>query len=335
MKLKYQLLIVVCAFWIQSCNNSQPPFHHQITTESKPWTHDDFDNEKFTFAIFSDLSGGERKGIFNVAVAQLNLLRPDMIISVGDLIDGEYADIEELNKQWDSFDQRADKAKAPIFYVGGNHDLTSVEMWKVWDKRYGQRYYHFTYKNVLFLVLNTEDNSPKRMKEIFDIRAEAIKHVKEKGIEVFPQTEYAKLHEQKGGNISNEQAAYFKKAIADNPDVLHTFIFLHKAPWKTNNPNFLAIEEELQGRDYTLFNGHIHAYEYENRFGHDYIRLATTGGIQFPERGRSADHITLVTVDNEGVNIANLLMAGILDKKGHIPKGGDTLCFEKANCINN
>ena len=107
---------------------------------------------------------------------------------------------------------------------------------------------------------------------------------------------------------------------------------MHKAPWKINNKNFLNIEQALEGRSYTLFNGHKHTYGYELRNGTDYIRLATTGGKQFPDRGRSMDHVTMVTVDEEGVDIANLLMAGILDKKGNIPNGGDTLCFEKAFC---
>lgn len=316
-----------------ACQKKLDSFQHQLSSESKPWTHDQFDaaGEKFTFALFSDLTGGEREGIFEVAVAQLNLLRPEMIINVGDLIDGGYDNLDELNSQWDSFDERANKAKAPVFYVGGNHDLSGVELWKVWDERQGERYYHFVYKNVLFLVLNTEDNTSERMEEIARIRTRAIERVKTEGWDVFPETEYSKIHEQKSGNISPEQSAYFQEAIKNNPDVLHTFLFMHKAPWKKENEkNFSTIESTLSARPYTVFNGHVHAYEYEERFGRDYIRLATTGGVQLPEKGRSVDHLTLVTVDNEGVSIANLLMEGILDKKGRIPMGGDSLCFEKS-----
>jgi hypothetical protein len=45
-----------------------------------------------------------------------------------------------------------------------------------------------------------------------------------------------------------------------------------------------------------------------------------------------ADYVTLVTVDDDGVDIANLLMSGILDKTGHIPLDGDDVCFELAAC---
>ena len=46
----------------------------------------------------------------------------------------------------------------------------------------------------------------------------------------------------------------------------------------------------------------------------------------------SIDHVTLVTVDDKGVDIANLRMSGIFDKTGHIPLGGDDVCFERAAC---
>jgi hypothetical protein len=42
--------------------------------------------------------------------------------------------------------------------------------------------------------------------------------------------------------------------------------------------------------------------------------------------------VTLVTVDGDGVDIANLLMSGILDKTGHVPLAGDTVCFEQSTC---
>ena len=63
-----------------------------------------------------------------------------------------------------------------------------------------------------------------------------------------------------------------------------------------------------------------------------HFRLATTGGVQLPENGRSMDHVTLVIVDNNGVDIANFLMSGILDKTGRVPLQGDEVCFELLNC---
>ena len=323
------LLILAASIAGCSAATDEPTFQHESSGDLRSWTHENFDSsdDKFTFAIFSDLTGGERDGIFATAVAQLNLLRPELIINVGDLIDGGSEDVAEIAAQWESFDERAERARAPVFYVGGNHDLTGEVLQGVWDDRIGPRYYHFVYKNVLFLVLDTEDNTPERTKEIFDIRKAGIEVYMNEGPEAFAETAYAKLPEKTSGNLTVEQSDYFVKTIAANPDVRWTFLFMHKAPWvRAEETSFAVIEEALKDQPYTVFNGHVHAYEYLERYGRDYIRLATTGGEHFPGLQLSWDHVALVTVDGDSVDIANLLMSGILDKTGQIPlrdDGGD------------
>lgn len=317
------------------CSKQPAEFEHPVAGPAYPWSHTKFDaaSDKFTFAIFSDLTGGERDKIFEVAVAQLSILRPEFIIGVGDLIEGGTTDRQQLAKEWASFDGRADKARAPVFHVGGNHDLTNMVMRDFWEDRYGARYYHFVYKNTLFLVLDTEDNSPERMQEIYLARAEAIRITDAEGWGAFDSTEYAKMPEQASGNIGAEQSAYFQKVIAEYPGVRWTFLFMHKAPWtREGEKNFAAIEKSLSDRPYTLFHGHIHAYEYQIRHGRDYIRLGTTGGVQFAAKDLSIDHVTLVTVAARQVDIANLRMSGIFDKTGRIPLNGEQLCFNAAKC---
>lgn len=339
-------ILFLFVFWLalgQSACTTSPDeiesasFLHDIADPALPWTHETFDaaNDKFTFAVFSDLTGGEREGIFATAIAQLNLLRPELIINVGDLIDGGSEDLVEIAAQWDSFDERAERARAPVFYVGGNHDLTGTVLQGIWDERIGRRYYHFVYKDVLFLVLDTEDNAPERTQEIFEIRKAGIEVYTNEGPEAFAETAYANLPEKSSGNLTVEQSTYLVEAIAANPDVRWTFLFMHKAPWeRADETNFAVVEEALVDRPYTVFNGHVHTYEHIQRRGRDYIRLATTGGKQFSDLGRSMDHVTLVTVDDKGVDIANLLMSGVLDKTGHVPLGGDEVCFELEKCKN-
>lgn len=331
------MAFLLAALFTVACSApvEDPIFDQGIASEAKPWTHERFDadSDKFTFAVFSDLTGGERERVFEIAVAQLNLLRPEFIMNVGDLIEGGTENLEEIAAQWGSFDERAERATAPVFYAGGNHDLTGSVLQGVWDERIGPRYYHFVYKNVLFLVLDTEDNTPARTQEIFEIRKAGIEVYMNEGPEAFEETEYANLPEKSSGNLTLEQSSYFVETIAANPNVHWTFLFMHKAPWeRVNETNFAAVEQALTERPYTVFNGHIHAYEYINRLGRDYIRLATTGGKQFPGTPMSMDHVTLVTVDDEGVDIANLKMSGIFDKMGHVPLDGDNVCFELLSC---
>jgi len=318
-----------------ACRAEQPTFRHDIEGPAQPWTHANFDAEegRFTFALFSDLTGGERPHVFEVAMAQLNLLRPEFIIDVGDLVEGETQDRDELARQWGSFDERAARARAPVFYVGGNHDLAGEVMQAVWDERYGRRYYHFVYRKVLFLVLDTEDHGPARTQEIRRLREEALARVREEGWGALADTPYHAIPEYAAGNVSPAQSEYFRAVIAENPEVRWTFLLMHKAPWRrADHAPFFAIEDALTGRSYTVFHGHEHAYQYEQRHGMDYIQLATTGGVQLAGKGRSVDHVTLVSVGESGVDIANLLLPGILDKTGRVPLEGDELCFEAAIC---
>lgn len=328
----FPLLAMVMLGILASCQGQKASFSHQISSKSKPWNKETFDNQqdKFSFIVHSDLTGGERPRIYEVAVEQMNLLRPEFIVNVGDLIEGGSPDTSLWNSQWDSFDARANRAIAPVFYTGGNHDLTGNFAQGIWNMRRGRNYYHFLYENTLFLILDSEDHGPERNDEIEQIRNEGIRILDEQGAEAYAKSAYANLPERKWGNISQEQQDYFLDVLRKNPKVKWTFLLVHKPLWE--NPDqgrFAAIEEELKGRNYTVFNGHTHAFRYLQRNGMDYINLATTGGSQNSSLGRSMDHLLWVTVDNSGLSIATILLEGILDKTGHIPAGGDSLVFEK------
>lgn len=320
---------------LSACATAPPNFVVEPRSGPTPWnsTAFDADADRFTFAVHSDLTGGERDGVFEVAIAQLNLLRPEFIISVGDLIEGGTEDRADLDRQWQSYDERAGAARAPVFYVAGNHDRTGQVLQEVWQQRHGSGYYHFRYKDVLFLVLDTEDNTPERMREIHEMRNYALQFGDVGDWERFNETPYAKMPENQGGNITQAQSDYMLAAISANPDVRWTFLFMHKAPWlREDMTTFTNIEDALADQPYTVFHGHRHAYAHQVRHGKDYIRLATTGGAQVPAFGRSVDHVTLVTVDDDGANIANLLLEGILDKTGKVPLNGGKLCFESSRC---
>ena len=317
------------------CSGPAPQtLQHDFTTGATPWSHDRFDDGegKFTFAIFSDLNGGERERVFEVAVAQLSLLRPELILSVGDLIPGGSEDRTQLTREWDDFDARASQATAPVFRVAGNHDLTNQTMQDVWAERYGARYYHFVYKNVLFLILDTEDYTAERMREIYLARAAALE-VEAEDPAGAQQMEYYQMPERLTGEIGPTQSDYFQDVIANYPDVRWTMLFMHKPVWhRDDEPDFSAIESALSDRPYTLFNGHLHTYSHTVKNGRDYIMLGTTGGAQFPARDMSFDHVTLVTMAGDGPSIVHLRLDGILDKTGQVPVGGDSLCFQASEC---
>jgi hypothetical protein len=327
------LAIVACTAGLSG--EDGPDFIHDIQSAATPWNHDRFDDAdgKFTFAIFSDLNGDEREGVFDVAVAQLSLLRPEFIMSIGDLINGGTENRDQLETEWNGFDERAGKATAPVFYVGGNHDLTNHTMREVWEDRYGARYYYFVYKKVLFLVLDTEDYTDERMREVYSARAAYIEVMQGRAPGIVGDMAYSQMPERLTGEIGAQQSAYMQKVIADHPEVRWTLLFMHKPVWRRDDePDFAAIEAALSDRPYTVFNGHFHTYVYTVKNDRDYVSLGTTGGLQLPDQALSIDHLTLVTMSEQGPSIANLRMEGIFDKTGHIPLNGDELCFTPARC---
>ncbi|QOI97983.1 MAG: metallophosphoesterase [Flammeovirgaceae bacterium] len=326
---------IVALIVLLSCAKSPETFKHDTSSGTYPWSYEPAgkQTDDFSFAVIGDLHSGEREGVFEIAVEQLNLLKPDLVLSVGDLVDGGTEDTTELRKQFDFFDQRAGKLSAPFFHVVGNHDITNISMRNYWEQRYGRRYYHFIYKNVLFLVLDSEDYNAARMQQIYEARASAIKVLDGPNPENARQMDYFKMPERATGEIGADQSAYFEKVIADNPNVRWTFLFMHKPVWKREGDgNLSRIEAALGNRNYTVINGHLHEYAYTQRNNRDYIMAATTSGGQNALSQSAFDHIMWITMDDTGPSIANLRMDGILNKEGKIPLGGDSLCFQASRC---
>lgn len=328
------LLVMVIHMGCQNHKGPQSIFKHDNQEGPTPWTFAPTPrlDSSFTFAMISDLNGGEREGIFEVAVQQINLLRPEFILSVGDLVDGS-EDLAEIKKQYDSFDERAAKATAHVFHVGGNHDLTNNVMREFWKQRYGRHYYYFIYQNVLFLVLDTEDYDESFRQKIHTAREEAIAILDGDHPEEYQSTEYFNLPERKTGKLEEKQIAYFEKVIADNLDVRWTFVLMHKPVWQREGEGSLSkIEAALGSRNFTVVNGHVHSYSHTVRKEHDYIMLGTTGGSQNSLDTNSFDHITLVSFTLDGPSIATIRMDGLLDKTGKIPLDGDKYCYQASTC---
>jgi hypothetical protein len=261
-----------------------PGADFQVKQEAvNPWNHLQFNNSPstFRFAVVTDRTGGVREGVFERAIDQLNILQPEFVLCVGDLITGGTEKLEQIDKEWKEMVGWINKLQMPFFYLPGNHDITNKVMEKRWKEQFGRTYYHFVYKDTLFLLLNTEDPPVKKL-----------------------------------AKISSPQIAYAKKALAENKNVRWTFVLLHKPVWnykEEDSQGWDEIEKALQGRKYTVLAGHKHNYEMTVRLGMKYIMLGTTGGGS-QLRGTpfgEFDHIMWVTMKNNGPVLCNLAMEGI------------------------
>ena len=283
--MKLYLTLLISGFLLWGCGNESQEaslFQHQISTGPKPWTSETFETTEsdFTFAIISDLNGGERPGVYSRAVEQLNRLDPTFVLSVGDLIDGGTEDTLQLQKEWDSFDQRTAKLKMPFFYLGGNHDLTNVAMRSFWKKRYGPRYYHFRFGDILFLMMDSEDYTEVRMRQIYQARDTAIKVINGELEGDYTQTTYYSMPERRLGSLGEEQLLYFEDVLREEKGVRWTFVLMHKPLWMREDSKGLGrLETALKGREYTVINGHFHSFSHQIRHGMEYYILGTTGGV--------------------------------------------------------
>lgn len=267
------------------CLAQNPTITIQKFESAAPYTHLDLNNNasNFQFAIVTDRTGVHRPGVFMDGVRKLNLLQPEFVMSVGDLIEGYTEDMNTLEAEWAEFDAFVDSLEMPFFYVPGNHDITNEVMEKLWLEKFGATYYHFVYQDVLFLCLNSEDQKRGAGR----------------------------------GTISDEQYEYIRKTLEDNAGVKWTLVFLHQPLWTQNETERWGdVEALLSTRNHNVFAGHYHHYIAEDRNNGKYIMLATTGGgsaLRGPQLGEF-DHFMWVTMKETGPIIANVALNGVFDE---------------------
>lgn len=272
----------------------------------------------FNFVLLSDRTGGARPGVFERGLACADLLSPTFAIQVGDLIEGYTNDEAELAQQWSEMDTMLADFRTPLFHVPGNHDVSTPLMAEVWEQRYGRRYYHFRYDDVLFIVVDTQDPP-------FDLPAEALAGLREfedaiRRDPVHLRVEIEKYFDWNGtapANVSDEQLEYFETVLADNADARWTFVCMHMPLWQGDHPSWHRLRAALGDRPYTAFAGHVHNHELRVLDGRDHVRLGPTGGLWvLSGPDGNFDAVTLVTMTDTEPVITTLTLGGFRDAAG-------------------
>jgi len=256
--------------------------------KTSPWTNTNFKNHStdFNFAIVSDRSGGHRSGIFEDAINKINKLRPDFVVSIGDLIDTKdfkadptKFDDKEIRGRWLEINNILKHLNVPFFYTVGNNDIRNKRMETHWIEQFGKTYYYFTYMETLFIILNTEDTPGSRL-----------------------------------GKINADQLNWLKTTLKENATVKGTFIFIHRPMWESeNNQEWQKVEEIIKDRPLIIFAGHHHKYSKTVKNKHTYYTLATTGGasrLAGVDKG-TFDHFVWVSMNDNQPTISNLILTGI------------------------
>src|SRR5262249_10538977 len=112
-------LLVAAGAW-PGTRDAAPDFDFKVE-ERNPVSHLRLNNDPndFQFAIVSDRTSGHRAKIFSQAVERLNLLQPEFVLSIGDLIEGGNKDAKKLEAEWREFNGYVERLQMPFFYVPG------------------------------------------------------------------------------------------------------------------------------------------------------------------------------------------------------------------------
>ena len=328
--------LIVAAIALSNCSTAQDKtddstvFSYDQTrlTQAKPWTSKEFQNnpEEFQFVVIGDRTGGANpQETFKLAMGQINLLQPEFVINVGDVIEGYSEDKAELNAEWDEIDESINSLDMPFFRTPGNHDIANETAQEVYHERYGASYYSFVYQDTLFMVLDSEDpprEAPPGIKEKLDEYTRLLVDdppAAQKLLAEFMSDESVVAGLAALVEFEGEQMEWIKKTIADHSDVRWTFLLLHEPAWEKPSETFKEIQALLKGRKHTFIAGHLHYYDYDYIDGYEHITMGPAGASFHAEGPGNVDHIMWVTMTENGPEIGNIALKGIFDRKGLDP----------------
>ena len=201
----------------------------------------------FNFVILGDRTGGHVPGVYGEIVDEVNLLGPDVVVTVGDQIEGYTEDVPTLEAEWDEYWEIAGKLEAPLYLCPGNHDILNDVMLEEWKKRtYVDPCYSFDYEGVHFVFLDTGRWGTSE------------EWLAESGYREWLEKNLAK-HKKDRMTIVIHHIPFWYETLADGePDPLHDI--------------FVA-----NGVD-AVFNGHYHIYAAAEFDGIPYTIVGSSGG---------------------------------------------------------
>jgi Concanavalin A-like lectin/glucanases superfamily/Calcineurin-like phosphoesterase len=264
-------------------------------------------DDVFHFLIFGDRTGGPPDGvkILAQAVRDANRLDPDLVMTVGDLVQGYNAETA-WDTQMKEYRGVMQGLRMPWFPVAGNHDIfwrgegrPPTEHEAQYEKHFGPLWYWFEHKKCAFIVLFSDEGAGDNRVRSFEDPAQQ--------------------------QFSKAQKTWLQQSLAEmkTKGIQHAFCFLHHPRWATDlYPQTDWPEVHSLLRDSGIvrgcFAGHIHRLRYDGlKDGIEYIALAATGASipgLYPGLGY-LHHYNLVTVRPSGIKVSTIPVGAVMEPK--------------------
>jgi len=235
-----------------------------------------FDNP-VRFAIIGDRTAGHEPGIYGQIIAEIERLKPEFVITVGDMME-EQPDEEKMNAEWKYVQSLFEQLSSPVYFTPGNNDIYSDLSETMYRQNVAETYYSFNYRGIHFIIL---DNSRWLKYE----------------------------------DMPSEQLEWLIDDLQKNQDVAYTMAFYHIPIWYNtvadNKPDTLHSLYVKYGVD-AVFTGHYHEYFSSEYDGVKYTNIGSSGGGTNPSPTGLKYHFAWVTLDSNGLHIAPIKINSVL-----------------------